>query len=1190
MNLSALIDSGCSFPLVISKNALPRNTTINYFAAKEFTVANGNKEKTLGTTNLTLMHNNREIISAPAHVMESAPESLIIGFPLICKLNMRICHDHIEATCQGHMVKIGYNNNQITLSIGTPMTIKPSQFMYLKVKQQLGEGDVIISSSNAEHLLANQVSNSVGYTNTSTSDQVLYSGMIIANMIEDYESIPPSLDISACIDETVPKPYYAMFKQLIKDYAPIMSKLPGKYRGETRMSIEMTSGNTFKSKVVPIPFAAKDHYKEWVKKMTQLGVLKESASEYTSTQLVVKKKEEGQFRYVLNCSGINSITKLDFFPIPKLIDIMRQMAEFKLYIVCDVSKYFDSLPLAETCQKYFSFICPMTQQIYSFTTVVQGSRNASFHSQKVLRNEVLSGIDGCVSFIDDIICFGDTYREIFDIFRLVLQRFKEYNLHLQPQKLNIGASKVNIFGYEVSHGKIRGEASRIEAVTSMPYPKNKKALFKVMGSLGYYRIITPNYANNCSELNKMLSLNVKFDLTNTIKLAFDKLKDAVRNSIAISLPHKDGTFILNTDASEDSFGSTLASRDNTDTADVRIIGLEGGSFLPSQRRYNIGVKELLALSRGLNRFRHFLLGNPFIVKIDNSSLYHILKSPDRIIIEKTGPVSRVLLELQEFTFEPVLVRTDDISHVLADMISRGTYLKVQKVTAKNLLEPEEMESISAINYFPVILSQGQLWEIIKRCYQSEEIHSRTAEKHSKMRGYKNYRTHCEIAGAIIVPEKIIKSILELTHICSAKRHMWFLKSKKIWIRGMAEKVSEFSLECERCQKFIIKPIHEKFVADRLNGDYPFQVLSVDFSIIKDFGKGILIFTCPNSRFTFATLSKLTSSKIAIAIMGCMLRFGIAGTIIKLDNQFNTVIIKQMAELMQIKLEFSTPRNSRSNSLAELAVKKVQRYLRFIAPNFDDEDEVDFAVQLACLLINTEIREDVALTPLEIVLPHASFTPFALETVNYELHPSWNEYVKYVTQRLRGVYDIGKTDDIVKERVKQNQPLHCDDLVRIKLENTERANKLAPFYSNRIYRVTKVNTVTNTYVIVRVGTESTGQRSQRFLYHRRRLKKVIQPNERLVKFWETFPNSNDPISILKEAMRNGTFEIGDESTQDNSQINNRDETLETQGAAAQAENDDNDSITHPVDAENRQHQMSLRKRRVPNYENLVRKTN
>lgn len=48
--------------------------------------------------------------------------------------------------------------------------------------------------------------------------------------------------------------------------------------------------------------------------------------------------------------------------------------------------------------------------------------------------------------------------------------------------------------------------------------------------------------------------------------------------------------ILNTDASEESFGATLASKDNNNTGNIRIIAIDGGSFLPSQRMYNIAVK------------------------------------------------------------------------------------------------------------------------------------------------------------------------------------------------------------------------------------------------------------------------------------------------------------------------------------------------------------------------------------------------------------------------------------------------------------------------------------------------------------------------------------------------------------------------------------------------------------------------
>ena len=60
---------------------------------------------------------------------------------------------------------------------------------------------------------------------------------------------------------------------------------------------------------------------------------------------------------------------------------------------------------------------------------------------------------------------------------------------------------------------------------------------------------------------------------------------------------------------------------------------------------------------------------------------------------------------------------------------------------------------------------------------------------------------------------------------------------------------------------------------------------------------------------------------------------------KLDNQFNTKVVENMAELTQIHQEFSTLKNYRSNTLAELAVKKVEKYLRLITPNFDNELKV-----------------------------------------------------------------------------------------------------------------------------------------------------------------------------------------------------------------------------------------------------------
>jgi hypothetical protein len=101
---------------------------------------------------------------------------------------------------------------------------------------------------------------------------------------------------------------------------------------------------------------------------------------------------------------------------------------------------------------------------------------------------------------------------------------------------------------------------------------------------------------------------------------------------------------------------------------------------------------------------------------------------------------------------------------------------------------------------------------------------------------------------------------------------------------------------------------QKFKTEKISGNYPFALFSVDFFIIHNFANGILVLTCANSQFTFVKLSGLKTGEIATTLITCLLRYGIASSKMKLDNQFNTKVVKNMAELMQIHLEFSTPKN------------------------------------------------------------------------------------------------------------------------------------------------------------------------------------------------------------------------------------------------------------------------------------------
>lgn len=81
-----------------------------------------------------------------------------------------------------------------------------------------------------------------------------------------------------------------------------------------------------------------------------------------------------------------------------------------------------------------------------------------------LMEQILSGLEGCVNFSDDIIVFGPT-KEIHDSrLKAVLHRLREFNVTLKEEKCNFGKTEINFVGHQLSAKGIKPLSSKIEAV------------------------------------------------------------------------------------------------------------------------------------------------------------------------------------------------------------------------------------------------------------------------------------------------------------------------------------------------------------------------------------------------------------------------------------------------------------------------------------------------------------------------------------------------------------------------------------------------------------------------------------------------------------------------------------------------------------------------------------------------------
>ena len=76
-------------------------------------------------------------------------------------------------------------------------------------------------------------------------------------------------------------------------------------------------------------------------------------------------------------------------------------------------------------------------------------------------------------------------------------------------------------------------------------------------------------------------------------------------------------FVLDTDASNFAVGAELSQ---VQDGEIRTIAYASNILLPAQRKYCTTRKELLAVVKFTDQFRHFLLGRPFLVRTDHNSL------------------------------------------------------------------------------------------------------------------------------------------------------------------------------------------------------------------------------------------------------------------------------------------------------------------------------------------------------------------------------------------------------------------------------------------------------------------------------------------------------------------------------------------------------------------------------------------
>jgi hypothetical protein len=336
---------------------------------------------------------------------------------------------------------------------------------------------------------------------------------------------------------------------------------------------------------------------------------------------VIKSGESDDAAIRLTCDfrALNKITVGDAYPMQNPAEILSAAAGAEWISKIDIRKAFFQVPMAKESERYTGF--RTKAGLYCFKRMAMGLKNAPKTMQRLM-DAILRG---CHRFaqchVDDVIVHtASVWSQHISHLREVLIRLRNAGLTVNVNKCEIAMPELRVLGHTIKDGTIGVDDGKVEAIRRLAIPTTKREVKQVLGLLGYYMKLIPNFAGIAGPLTDLLrkEKSDQIEWTPLLQKAFDQLKTALTSKPVLCAPNFDNDFILQTDASNFAIAAILSQLD--DQGRERVVSYASRKLLPRESNYSTIQKELLAIVWAANHFETWIYGHNVICQSDHRPL------------------------------------------------------------------------------------------------------------------------------------------------------------------------------------------------------------------------------------------------------------------------------------------------------------------------------------------------------------------------------------------------------------------------------------------------------------------------------------------------------------------------------------------------------------------------------------------
>ena len=233
--------------------------------------------------------------------------------------------------------------------------------------------------------------------------------------------------------------------------------------------IPVTNPVPFKDSHTRIPPSQFEPLRKLLKNMEEVGAIRKSNSPWSSSIVLVKKKD-GNLRFCIDLRKLNARTVKDAYALPRIEETLDYLAGSKWFSMLDLKLGYWQVELDEESKPLTTFTAgPLG--LYECERMPFGATNAPATFQRMM--ETCLGdlhLNWCLIYLDDIIVFAKTQQEAITRLGTVFQKLREARLKLHPSKCELFKTSLLYLGHIVSEDCIKTDPKKIDTVLQWPVP------------------------------------------------------------------------------------------------------------------------------------------------------------------------------------------------------------------------------------------------------------------------------------------------------------------------------------------------------------------------------------------------------------------------------------------------------------------------------------------------------------------------------------------------------------------------------------------------------------------------------------------------------------------------------------------------------------------------------------------------